>query len=199
MSAPSSNRWYTLPNLVTLVRLLVAPALALAILAGAWATALALFAGACLSDFADGIAARRFGQSSPMGGLFDHATDATLVASGLAALAIRGVVPWLLPPLVVAAFLQYALDSRVLAGRGLRGSGVGRWNGIAYYVLLGTPLVRDVVGVFWPWDGLVRVVGWLLVATTLASMALRLRALVAGKPARTRPAGPGPRTDTPTS
>ena len=163
------------PNALTAARLLMAPALAVAILQERSLLALGLFVAACASDFADGGLARRLGQASSLGGLLDHATDATLMVCGLAALAARGLSPALLPLLVAAAFTQYVLDSRAAAGRPLRPNPIGRWNGIAYYVYLGTPLVRDVAGVPWPWDTLVYAVGVLLSLTTLASMVQRFR------------------------
>jgi len=164
----------TLANALTLLRLLLAPALVACILAGEAALGALVFALAVASDFADGFFARRRGDASPHGGALDHGVDACFVAAGLAALAWRGALPAPLPPLVVAAFLQYALDARAPAG-GLVASRLGRWNGIAYYVAVAVPLVRDALGLGWPGPGLVRGLGWLLVATTLSSMASRLR------------------------
>jgi hypothetical protein len=88
-----------------------------------------------------------------------------------------GVVPVPLPFLVAVAFSQYLLDSRALAGRPLRASFPGRWNGIFYFVLIGIPLVRDALGLGWPGAGLVVLIGWALVASTLVSMADRAWAL----------------------
>ncbi|HEY8121784.1 MAG TPA: CDP-alcohol phosphatidyltransferase family protein [Myxococcota bacterium] len=171
-------RLATRANALTLVRLALAPALAWALATGAAALALACFALAVGTDLADGPIARRFGEVSALGGFLDHATDALFVASGLGALASLGLVPPALPALVVAAFAQYALDSRALAGRPLRASALGRWNGVAYFVLLGIPVVRDGLALGWPADALVRALGWLLVATTCVSMLDRLLALV---------------------
>lgn len=177
MSAPaagrSSRRWATWANALTALRLAAAPALAFAILAGSAAGACALFALAVATDLLDGRVARRFGEASPFGGLFDHFADATFVAAGLGALAFRGDVPAPLALLVACAFVQYVLDSRALVGRRLRASGLGRANGIAYFVLLGVPVVRDALALGAPGETFVRWLGWLLVATTLASMAER--------------------------
>jgi phosphatidylglycerophosphate synthase len=180
-------------NALTALRLAAAPALVAALRTQAAWLALALFALAVATDLLDGRVARRRGEASATGGLLDHATDATFVALGLGALAMRGEVPALLPWLVGAAFLQYALDSRALAGRPLRTSGLGRANGIAYFVLLGTPLVRDALGLAFPGSGLVEGLGWLLVASSLVSMADR--ALAHGRPRRSaaRRAGAGER------
>ena len=144
--ASSPPRLFTWANAVTLARLLIVPVLVWSILQERALLAFTLFVAACASDFADGGLARRLGQSSSLGGLLDHATDATLIVAGLAALSMRDLVPTLLPLLVAAAFLQYVLDSRAATGQPLRPNPIGHWNGIAYYVLLGTPLVRDAAG-----------------------------------------------------
>ncbi len=173
-----ASRFATRANLLTLTRLVSAPVMALAVAHGASTLALVLFVAAVASDLLDGRVARRFGEASPLGGFLDHASDALFVASGLAGLAWLALVPALLPPLVVAAFTQYALDSRALAGHALRASALGRWNGIAYFVLLGIPVVRDGLALGWPPAALITALGWLLVASTLVSMTDRALALL---------------------
>jgi hypothetical protein len=83
--------------------------------------------------------------------------------------------PWL-APLIAIAFAQYALDSQPTRSRGLRASALGRCNGIGYYVIVAVPVVRDALGLAWPGAGLVRALGWALVASTLLSIADRLQA-----------------------
>ncbi len=163
-------------NVLTGLRLVLAPVMALAVARGANRLALGVFVAAVASDLLDGRLARRSGAPSSFGGVLDHGTDATFVSLGLLACAAAGSVPVLLPVLIAAAFVQYAIDSRVLGGGALRASSLGRWNGVAYFVLLGVPVVRDGVGVGWPPDGIVFALGWALVATTLVSMGLRIRA-----------------------
>ena len=119
-----------------------------------------------------------------LGGIFDHSVDALFVAAGLLALVLFGaqlVVPWGLPVLVVLSFTQYALDSKVLAGRALRASALGRYNGIGYFVVLGIALIGAVVFEALGLSRallaqLVNLCGWLLVVTTLLSMLDRLLA-----------------------
>jgi len=170
-------RWVTRANALTLARAAAAPALAFAIASGLETAAALLFAFAAASDFADGRLARRLGEASPLGGLLDHASDALCVTAALGALAHIGELPLALPWLVAAAFLQYVFDSRAAGSRGLRASSLGRWNGIAYFVLVGIPVVRDALGLGWPAAATVRALGWVLVASTLVSMADRARAL----------------------
>ena len=158
------------------MRLVAAPLLALAILRGAHGAALVLFVAAVLTDFLDGPVARRSGEESSLGGVLDHATDAVFVTAGTGALGYTGEVPVLLPWLIAAAFIQYSVDSRVAGGGSLRTSFLGRWNGVAYYVVLGIPVVRDGLGLTWPGALLVSAIGWALVASTLLSMADRLQA-----------------------
>jgi phosphatidylglycerophosphate synthase len=166
-------RLSTRANALTALRLLCGPLLVLAIVNGAALAAFALFWLAVASDLLDGRVARRYGEVSALGGFLDHATDAAFVSLGLAALAARGEVPAVLPAAVALAFLQYTLDSRVVRGLALRASALGRWNGIAYFVLLGVPVVRDALGLAWPGTRLVLALGWLLVATSVLSMADR--------------------------
>ncbi len=177
-TAVSASRWCTRANALSLLRLCCAPALAAAIVAQHAGIATALFALAVATDFADGAVARRYGEVSPLGGLLDHAIDATFCVLALCAHAAAGIVPWALPVFVAAAFAQYVLDSKSLAGMPLRASRLGRWNGIAYFVAVAVPIVRDTLG--WSWPG-ATLVWWLaaaLVVSTLLSMADRALALL---------------------
>lgn len=169
---------WTLANALTAIRLVLAPCMAGALLQGRTGLALGIFTVAIATDFADGRVARMRDEATPFGGFFDHATDALFVATGLGALAHQGLVPPWLSPLLLAAFVQYTLDSRALAGRPLRASRLGRWNGVAYFVALGTPVVRDALGLPFPPDAWVFGLGWLLVVSTGVSMLDRALALL---------------------
>jgi len=167
--APSQT-WLTWANGLTLLRLIAIGPSAWAILSGHWLLAALLFALAALTDLADGPLARRYGQASPIGGLFDHGTDALFVSTTLGALAAAGYINPLLPVLVALAFIQYMFDSKALAGAELRTSILGRNNGIAYFVMVGIPVVREALGLSWPPLGWIAALAWLLVLSTAASM-----------------------------
>ncbi len=172
----------TRANALTLLRLLLAPVLVCSVLAGAAVVAACCVGLAVATDLADGWLARRHGEATPLGGAIDHAVDATFVTCGTGALAWGGVLPALLPALIAIAFLEYALDARWFESRGLRASSLGRWNGIAYYGIVGIPVVRDALALGWPAPGWVRGLGWLLVVATAVSILDRLRvALRAGR------------------
>jgi CDP-diacylglycerol--glycerol-3-phosphate 3-phosphatidyltransferase len=132
-----------------------------------------ILVAAIATDVLDGLIARRRGTASAAGRLFDHGADVLFVIGGLAAGAFRGAFPYTLPVLVGAAFAQYVVDSYWVERAGqLRASRLGRYNGILYFVPLGGEiLVRMGWSLLQP---LVTAVVWLLVATTLLSMAERL-------------------------
>ena len=174
------SRLWTWSNALTALRLIAGPFFFCALIGEATGLAALLFWGAVATDVADGRVARARGETSAFGGLLDHATDASFVSLGLAALALQGIVPVALPVLVVAAFLQYVLDSKSLAGRQLRASLLGRWNGILYFVPLGAVATRGLLGIDWPGDRVLEIASILLIASTMISMADRALALARG-------------------
>jgi len=183
-------------NALTAVRLLLVVPLGL-LMAGegdrvALLAALALTV-AIVTDLADGPLARRLGTATPFSGIFDHTTDFLFVVGGMAGGVVRGVFPWLLPVVVTVAFVQYTLDSRWLhRHRGLRGSRLGRYNGVLYFApLCGDTLVRLGLTFLGP---AVLLVCWLLVASTVVSIVERV--MLVRRASRTVPASPSAgRTD----
>lgn len=176
--------WLTWANAVSALRLLAAPVSLAAVLNARWQLAAALFAGAVASDLLDGRIARRTGTASPRGMMLDHGADAAYVTLTLWGLAYAeaqtgaDIVPGILPLFIALAFLQYVLDSRALGGAPLRASLLGRINGIAYFAFAGIVLLRAVAGSAWPPDAAIYWTGLALVVSTLASMAIRLHALL---------------------
>ena len=107
--------WRTWANLLTTIRVAALAPSVYAILQQMWWLAAALFAVAVITDIYDGKVARRLHQTSPFGGLFDHATDAAFVTLSTWAIAELNLInPWL-PWLIVIAFVQYMLDSTASA------------------------------------------------------------------------------------
>lgn len=163
------TNWCTWANLLTAIRVLLLLPTTFAILNQAWLCAALLFTTAVVTDIFDGKLARRMNQASPLGGLFDHFTDAAFVSLSCWALAQIEVVNSFLWPLIVLAFIQYMLDSKALSGIALRMSALGRSNGIAYYVLVGVFIGANLLE--WQWLQIAAAyAGWLLVLTTSISM-----------------------------
>jgi len=167
--------WLTWANGLTVVRLLLALPCACLAANDRWTAAALLLSLAIVTDLLDGPLARRLHQSSPLGGLADHATDAVFIAVLLAALWTTSLVPWPLPLLVAMAFCQYVVDSRALAGRTLRASWLGRVNGIGYFVLASVIVYRNALGLGLPGDAAIEAFAWLLTLSTVASMLHRAR------------------------
>ena len=164
-------------NALTLVRLLLVVPFAMYMARGDMRSAIFCLIAWCVAlgtDFADGPIARRRGTVTALSGTFDHTSDFLFVTSGIFAGATRGAFPWILPILITAAFAQYFIDSYWLhRHRKLRGSKLGRYNGMLYFVppvadtltRLGLHLLQPLLTIF----------VWLLVLSTLVSMAQRLR------------------------
>ena len=163
-------------NALTAVRLLLVLPFAFFMAKGDGRSAiLALVAWvvAVITDFLDGPLARRRETVTAASGTFDHTTDFLFVTSGLFAGALRGAFPWILPVLITAAFAQYVIDSYwIHRHTKLRGSKLGRYNGILYFF----PSIMDIlirIG-FRFLEPLLTILVWLLVLSTMVSMAQRL-------------------------
>ena len=172
--------WINVANAISLSRLVSAPLSAAAVLAGDWLQAAVWFVWAAVSDLADGAIARRTNTVSRIGGILDHSADALFVSVTLWAVAHTQVIPGFLPFLIVLAFLQYVIDSRAFSGQPLRTSQLGRYNGIAYFVLTGIVVIRNAIDVEWlsrlVFDDLIWSLGMILVLSTFVSVFERLRA-----------------------
>ncbi len=85
-----------LPNVLTSLRLVAAPAVAALLFLGDYAIAFAVFAAAGLSDAVDGYLAKRFGFSTRFGRILDPIADKALLFAAFVMLAILGEAPlWL--------------------------------------------------------------------------------------------------------
>lgn len=97
-----TDRIWTVPNLLSMLRLLGVPLFLWLILgpeADWWALLLLAFAG--ISDWLDGKIARAWNQASKLGQFLDPAADRLYIFAALLGLVIRGVVPWWLMAILV--------------------------------------------------------------------------------------------------
>lgn len=148
---------------------------------GYWYLAVTILWIAIATDVLDGYLARKFDQVSPIGGTLDHGSDALFVTLTLAAHTNHDYAPLALVLIIPVAFTQYLLDSDSLAGKPLRASQLGRYNGISYFVFAGWPIMQKTLGLtVIPFDLFIWI-GWGLVLTTVISMIDRLVTLVTNK------------------
>ncbi|MEP6600175.1 MAG: CDP-alcohol phosphatidyltransferase family protein [Actinomycetota bacterium] len=108
----AADRVLTVPNLLSVLRLLGVP-LFLWLLLGPHAdlAALIVLAVSGLSDWADGVLARKLHQTSRIGALLDPAADRLYILATLVGLTLREIIPWWLAALIVGrdALLAVAL------------------------------------------------------------------------------------------
>lgn len=83
----------TIPNIITILRLLLVPAIVVMIGAQSWVGAFLLFLAAGISDGLDGFIARRYDMRSELGAYLDAFADKALLVSIYVSLAIADVLP----------------------------------------------------------------------------------------------------------
>src|SRR6266571_5049893 len=100
----SLSRGYglSIPNLITLARILAVPVILWAIISGEMRIAFALFLAAGLSDLIDGYLAKRFGMATELGAYLDPLADKAMIVSIYVALGIVEAMPRWLVILVVS-------------------------------------------------------------------------------------------------
>ncbi|PFG38071.1 CDP-diacylglycerol-phosphatidylglycerol phosphatidyltransferase [Georgenia soli] len=96
-----SDRVWTVPNVISGIRLLLVPVFAVLIFTERDAAALVVLVIAGASDWFDGVIARRFNQTSRLGQLLDPAADRLYIFVTLVGLAWRELVPWWLVLVIV--------------------------------------------------------------------------------------------------
>ena len=86
----------SIPNILTLVRILLTPVFVILLLRELYGYALAVFVFAGVSDGLDGFIARYFNQRTALGAYLDPTADKLLLVSSYVALAVLQVIPsWL--------------------------------------------------------------------------------------------------------
>lgn len=99
-----------LPNIITMIRLLLVPVVVAAVAGGLWVEAFVLFVLAGASDALDGWLAKTFSLQSEFGAHLDPVADKTLLVSVYVALGIsRAIPPWL-------AILVVSRDIMIIGG-----------------------------------------------------------------------------------
>lgn len=97
----SRPEWLTVPNGLTLLRIILTPFFGYFWWKQWFGLAIATFAVASASDFLDGLAARVLDQRSKLGQVLDPAADKFMVLVTFLTAAVTGAVPWWLAALVI--------------------------------------------------------------------------------------------------
>jgi len=136
---PEPGRGLSIPNLITLGRILLVPVVVWAITQGQMRIAFLLFLAAGISDAVDGFLAKRFHMKSELGAYLDPLADKALIVSIYVSLGIVGKLPISLVILVVSrdimiigAFMLSWLVARPMPVRPLK---ISKVNTVAQIVL----------------------------------------------------------------
>jgi len=147
------NRYRTTPNLLTLLRICMAPFLVAAILEHRYALSLGLFVGEGLTDALDGLLARLLKQRTMLGQYLDPVADKLLLSTLFVVLMVQGLIPMRVTVLVlgrdvgivVVAALLYAATGR----REFSPSIFGKANTLAQILALSAVLLHQLTQVQW--------------------------------------------------
>ncbi len=159
------------PNVISVVRILLIPAIVLLIVrdtdAALWLAA-AIFTVGAASDFLDGYLARRHQMKTATGAWLDPLSDKLFVAIPAIVLSIRGAFPWWATAVIVArevavTWLRWRLDQG--GGVSMPASRVAKLKTASQLVAIGLSIAP--LGA--TWDAAVLVVTVIAVALTLYS------------------------------
>jgi cardiolipin synthase len=137
-----SSRILTVPNLLTVFRMVLIPVFVTLLFYRRFSLALAVFVLAGLTDGLDGLLARRFKQQSQLGTVLDPIADKLMLVTAFIVLSMRSIFPQPLPShLPVPFWVTVAVISRdvfiivgaaainIMTGfRGFRPSWLGKLN-----------------------------------------------------------------------
>ena len=176
-AGPSRGADLSIPNLITLGRILSVPVVVWAIAAGEMRIAFALFVAAGISDAVDGFLAKRFGMSTELGAYLDPLADKAMLVSIYVALGIAEAIPRWLVILVVsrdimivsAVILSWVVDKPVP----LKPLRVSKLNTVAQILL--ACVVLAALGFRFDADIAILLLTALVAALTLLSVAFYVR------------------------
>ena len=138
-----SDRVWTVPNLLSVIRLITIPIFAwLALVPEQDALAALVLALGSITDYFDGMLARRWDQVTRLGQLLDPIADRLSTVTVLVVFLVRGIVPLWFVALLVLRDVVLTVQMARLKGRGVTGLPVN-WVGKAatFNLMLSFPLL----------------------------------------------------------
>jgi cardiolipin synthase (CMP-forming) len=142
---------FSVPNLITLLRLLLVPLAVWLILAERFGTAFWVFVAAGASDALDGYIAKSFDQRTRLGALLDPAADKALLAGVYVTLGLAGQLPgWLVILVILRDFLivlGFVVIQTVASPSQLGPIFISKLNTLMQIALVGFVLARLGLGV----------------------------------------------------
>lgn len=117
MTRTGTDRIWTVPNVISFIRLAFVPVFFWLLVTGQDGPALAVLIIATASDFVDGFIARTYNQVTRLGELLDPASDRLFITASVVGLAIRGMIPL---PLLAVVLARDVLLLTIVLVRGVR-------------------------------------------------------------------------------
>ncbi|MFK4729155.1 CDP-alcohol phosphatidyltransferase family protein [Agromyces mediolanus] len=137
-----STRVWTIPNVLSMLRLALVPVFLVLLVMGEYIGALIVLVVASLSDLADGYLARRLNQVTRLGQLLDPAADRLYIFAALLGLAAGGLVPWWIVVVIVSRDVFLLVLGVVLASHGYGPLPVHQLGKVATFALFfGLPVI----------------------------------------------------------
>ena len=184
----------TAPNLLTLLRICLAPFLVTAILDGDYALAFGLFIAAGLTDALDGALARILKQRTMLGQYLDPVADKLLLSTLFLVLMQKGLIPATVTVLVlgrdVAILLVAAILYAAVGRREFNPSIFGKASTVAQICAVAAVLLHQLTAA--PWVAVVRTLT--LDATIILTVASGLQYAWTVSRRHSSPASNGPAT-----
>jgi cardiolipin synthase len=112
-SPEARDIYFTIPNLISLMRILSIPLVAELVIHHRMVPAIIVLAFSAISDGVDGLIARTFNQVSKIGQILDPVADRLLILCSVLALGLAGIIPmWML---IVVVLRDLLMGIQVLA------------------------------------------------------------------------------------
>ena len=158
------DRIFTVPNALSVLRLLLIPVFLWLVLverADLWGVFVLAVSG--ITDYLDGVIARRTGQITRVGQILDPLVDRLTIAATLIGLALRDLIPWWLVGLLVLRELVLLALVPALQRHGLTALPVHYLGKAATFALFwGFPFVLVGAGTA-QWEQVLGALGWAFV------------------------------------
>ena len=138
----AESRIWTIPNLLSMLRLALVPPFLVLIVVGDYVAALIVLVVASFTDLLDGYLARRLHQVTRLGQILDPAADRLYIFAALVGLAANDLVPWWIVVVIVARDVFLLVLGVVLANHGYGPLPVHQLGKVATFALFfGVPVI----------------------------------------------------------
>jgi cardiolipin synthase len=168
------NPFRAAPNLLTLLRICLAPFLVAAILDGHYRLSFGLFVAAGLTDALDGTLARMLKQRTMLGQYLDPVADKLLLSTLFLVLTHQNLIPMRVTVLVFGRDVGILLVAAILyaaAGRrDFRSSIIGKANTLVQVGAVAAVLLHQLTAVRWVADCRMAMLGATMVLTVVSGL-----------------------------